>query len=291
MAFVYTEIARNKRKTWLLIAAFSGIVAGLAYVLTMDSGAPAPVALFAGLGAIIYSLIGYFFGAQVSLAAGGARPITKDQDPRLYRIVENISITAGIPCPKVHIIQDPGLNAFATGRDPEHSSVAVTSGLLKALDDKELEGVIAHEIGHIANYDIRIMMMVVMLVGLISIFADIVIRIGFNGRNRKSHPAVLIIGLIFVVLSPVIANLMQLALSRKRESLADATAVMLTRYPEGLASALEKIKDSSVQMKTANHGMAPLYISNPFRGKNLKSIFSTHPPIDERIKTVREMAV
>lgn len=287
MTFVYKEIDSNKRKSWLLILVFILIIAGLGAVVGID-GDPFAVAFIFAVGAILYSTFGYFVGPKLTLVMGSAKSITKEDDPRLYRTVENLAITAGVPMPKVHIIEDEGLNAFATGRKPETSSVAITRGLLNALDDNELQGVMAHEMAHVANYDIRLTMLVTMLVGLIAVLADVLVRVAFRGKGKK-HPALMIVGLLFIILSPLIANIVQFSLSRKRESLADATAVLFTRYPEGLASALEKISKSTTPMRTANHGMAHLYISNPFK-KKVNSMFSSHPPIDERIAKLRSMA-
>jgi len=221
-------------------------------------------------------------------------PIEKKDMPRLWRIVENLSITSGLPMPKVYIIPDPAPNAFATGRDPEHSSIAVTTGLLEKLNDNELSGVIAHEMSHIGNYDIRLTMMVVVLVGIIALISDLFIRIRFWGLgdddNNNNGPLILL-GLFAAILAPIVATLVQLAISRKREFLADSSGVLLTRYPEGLASALEKIAQYKQPMQRTSSATAHLFIANPFgrAGNYFSKIFSTHPPIEERIKILKDM--
>jgi len=250
------------------------------------------IAIFFSIGS---TFISYYTGDKVALKSAGAKAITKQDNPYVYRMVENLCITAGLPTPKVHIIDSPALNAFATGRDPEHASIALTTGIINALENEELEGVIAHELSHIQNYDIRVMTIVVVLVGTIAIMSDILLRIRFFGGGRrnsdnKTHPAILIIGLVLLLISPIVAEIIKLAISRKREYLADASGSLLTRYPEGLARALEKISQSSTPMKTASTATAHLFISNPFKKGLTKSLFSTHPPIEDRIKKLRGMA-
>ena len=226
----------------------------------------------------------------------GAQPITEADNTYLYHTVENLCITAGLPLPKIYIIPDGAINAFATGRDPQHASVAVTVGAINKLQNEELEGVIAHELSHVKNYDIRLMTIVIVLVGMITIFADIFLRGSFFGgrsRDNNGNPILLVIGLVLIVLSPVIAKLIQLAISRKREYLADASGALLTRYPEGLARALEKIEADPAVLASASSATAHLYIANPFKGtgKFFANAFSTHPPVEDRIKKLREMAV
>lgn len=251
--------------------------------------------------AVIFSLFmniaSYWYSDKITLALAGARPAKREEYPELFRLVENLSITAGLPMPSLHIIPDTAPNAFATGRDREHAAVAVTVGLLEMMNKNELEGVIAHELSHIGNRDILLQTIVVVLVGFISILADIFTRSMWFGGGRKSGRgrgqagAVLaIVGLIFVILSPIIAKLIQLAISRKREFLADASGALLTRYPEGLASALEKIASYSEPMKKASNATAHLYISNPFGSKaysGLSRLFMTHPPTEERVRALR----
>lgn len=247
---------------------------------------------------ITYSLISFYFSDKATLAVAGAKEVNKQQAPDIIRLIENLSITGGIPTPKVYIINDPSPNAFATGRDPEHASIAFTTGILKILNKQELEGVAAHELSHIKNYDIRLMTVVVILIGLIVLISELIFRIGFfrgSGRDKGGNAIaiLLIVGLILGILSPIIAQLIKLAVSRTREYLADQSGAMLTRYPEGLASALEKIRDNSQKMRRANHATAHLYISNPFgTNKNGKTgfmarLFMTHPPINDRIRKLR----
>ena len=249
--------------------------------------------------AFLLSLFSYFNGDKLALSLAGAHQIEKTDNPYVYNMVENLAITSGLPTPKVYLIPDSALNAFATGRDPRHSSLALTTGLVEALANEELEGVIAHELAHVKNYDIRLMMIAIVCVGAISIIADLATRqLFWGGRKSDSRnsaaPLLLIIGLIFIILSPIFARLMQLAVSRRREYLADASAALLTRYPEGLARALEKISQSQPMGKT-NQATAHLYIGDP-QGNEANSkkgrwlhLFSTHPPITERIARLRSM--
>lgn len=247
--------------------------------------------------AVIFSsvsaLAGYYKGDKVALMSSGAKEIAKEDNPYVYRMVENMAITAGLPTPRVYIIDSPAMNAFATGRDPEHASIAVTTGLIGSLENEELEGVIAHELSHIKNYDIRLMTIVVVLVGMISLIADMFWRTSLSGRrssNNKSGGLFLIIGLILLILSPIIAEIIKLAISRKREYLADASGALLTRYPEGLAKALEKISESNVPLKRASSATAHMFIANPFKKKSIMNMFSTHPPAQDRIAKLRSMA-
>jgi heat shock protein HtpX len=244
--------------------------------------------------AIIFSLImnvaSYWWSDKIILAMSGAKEALHDEYTDLYHIVENLSITAGLPMPKVYVINDISPNAFATGRNKDHAVVAVTTGLLKILNKTELEGVIAHELSHIGNKDILLSTVIVVLVGFVSILANIFMRGGMGGSrdNDRGGNIFAIVGIIFVVLSPIFAQLIQLAISRKREFLADASGVLLTRYPEGLAGALQKISSANIPMKTANNATAHLFIANPFggAGKKISSLFSTHPPVEERIKAL-----
>ena len=240
---------------------------------------------------VTQALIGYYSGDKIALAVSGAKEIHKKDNPRLWRIVENLSITAGLPMPKVYIIQDPAPNAFATGKDPKTSSLAVTSGLLDIMEDNELEGVVAHELSHIGNYDIRLMTLVVVLVGIIALVSDIFIRIrfwGFGDDNNNSNGPMILLGILAAIVAPIVATLVQLAISRKREFLADSTGSLLTRYPEGLASALEKIGKYTRPMQKTSSATSHLYIANPFGKESyISKIFSTHPPIAERIKMLR----
>ena len=252
--------------------------------------------------AIIFSLVmnfaSYWWSDKIVLTMAGARPANHDENMELYHLVENLSITAGLPMPKIYIIADSAPNAFATGRDKKHAVVAVTTGLLGMLNKNELEGVIAHELSHIGNRDILLQSAVVVLVGLIAILSDMFVRsrfvFGGGDNDNKANGVLAIVGVIFIVLSPIIATLIQLAISRQREFLADSSGALLTRYPEGLASALEKIGGYNQPMKKASNAMAHLYISNPFGAQKMKGIaklFMTHPPIQDRINKLHELSL
>jgi heat shock protein HtpX len=244
------------------------------------------------IGALVYVLISYYSSSKLAMAMNGAHQIEKRDNPRLWRIVENLSITNGMPMPKVYIIDDPAPNAFATGRNPEHSIVGATTGILDTLDDSELEGVMAHEMGHVKNYDIRVSMVAFALVAVISILADIMLRLAwFRGDDDDSSSSSLffIIGIVGAILAPLVATLIQLAISRRREYLADATGALTTRYPEGLASALAKIGKYNRPMKRQNPSTAHLFFSNPLKKGGITGLFSTHPPIEERIARLNEM--
>jgi heat shock protein HtpX len=294
---MYNQIESNKRKTWVLIAIFIALISAIGYFLGYISDYGGSLLFIAIPISIGMSLFGYFSGDKVALATSGAKEISETDNPYVYRMTENLCITAGMPIPKVHIIEDNAINAFATGRDPKHASIAVTTGAINKLENEELEGVIAHELSHVKNYDIRLMTVVIVLVGIIALISDIFLRMTLFGGNRNSdskggHPIFLIIGLVLIILSPIIAQLIKLAVSRKREYLADASGSLMTRYPDGLAGALEKIKNDSAHLKRANNATAHLYISSPFRGskKFLANAFSTHPPIEDRIAKLKSMA-
>jgi heat shock protein HtpX len=242
--------------------------------------------------------ISFFAGDKIALSATGAKPVAHDDNKYLYHLVENLCITSGTPMPKLYIIEDPAINAFATGRKPELASIAVTRGALQKLTNEELEGVLAHELSHVRNYDIRFMMLIAVLVGTIAIFSDTMMRTTFfrgrgnsdrdNGNNQLAA-IFMVIGIILAILSPIIAELIKLAISRQREYLADASGSLLTRYPEGLASALEKIGQENRPMQKASSATAHLFIASPFSGKKMAAMFSTHPPVEERIKRLRTM--
>lgn len=292
---MYNDIAHNKRRTWLLITAMSVIIVGLSALIGGLNGAdPGPSIIFGTIFASIYSLISYYASASVALTVSGAKRIEKAQAPDLYNLVENLCIANGQPMPAVYIIDDASPNAFATGRDPEHASVAFTTGILKLLTREELEGVVAHELSHVKNYDIRVMTIVVVLVGLISLIADIMIHMRFRGNEKNGAGlALVLIGIALAILSPVFAKIIQLAVSRSREYLADASGALLTRYPEGLARALEKIEGTAQPLQRSNHATAHLYISNPFGADGKRSffsnLFSTHPPVADRVMRLRNM--
>ncbi len=290
---MYSEIASNKRKTVFLLLGFFGVIGGLAFIYgaAYDDYAITTGAL---IGAGIYALISYFSASRLALAMNGAKEIEKKDDPRLWRTVENLAITNGMKMPKVYIIDDPALNAFATGRNPDHAIVAATSGLLHALNDKELEGVMAHELGHVKNYDIRVSMIAFALVAAISLLADILLRVSFYGRrfdddDNKGSAVMMVLSVVAMILAPLVAVMIQMAISRKREYLADATGALTTRYPEGLASALEKIRDNGATLKRQNASTAHFFIANPLKRKSFAAMFSTHPPVNERIAKLREM--
>jgi len=297
---MYSEIAKNKRNSYFLIGTFLIVIILLCWVFSLAYNNPA--ILYLGVGfSIIYSLISYFSASSMVLAISKAKPIAKSDNPTLYRIVENLSITAGLPMPKVYIIHDTAPNAFATGRDPKHAVVCVTSGLLELLDKSELEGVIAHELSHVGNYDVRFMTLVVVMVGILVLLSDWFIRFAWlsdNGDSRGGNMqgVMMIVAIVFAILAPIVGMLMQLAFSRKREYLADSSAALLTRYPDGLASALKKIDSDTRPLEAANRATANLYIINPLRsnvkgsGKSwFSGLFSTHPPTAERIKRLEEM--
>lgn len=290
---MYNQIDANKRKTGFLIAGFLAFIIGIGVVLNAGFGYGYEVVVIALVISLLMSFTSYFHADKIALKSTGAIPVKKEDNRYLYNMVENLCITAGMPMPKVHVINSPALNAFATGRDPEHASIAVTSGLMQALENEELEGVLAHELAHIKNYDIRVMTVVIVLVGAIALLADLFFRIRiFSGDDRKSAGGGVfaIIAIVLLILSPIISELIKLAVSRKREYLADASGALMTRYPEGLASALEKIAGSKTPLATANAATAHLFISEPKKGSKMKSLFSTHPPIEERIKKLRNMA-
>lgn len=285
---MYSAIAANKRKTILIMAIFIVIIGVLGWIASAVYGDPSMLYLALIVGGV-YSLIQYYMGAKMALAMNGATEITKQDNPRFYRTVENLTIAAGMPMPKVYIIEDPALNAFATGRDPDHAVVAATTGLLDTMTDTELEAVVAHELGHVRNYDIRLMMIVFGLVSAIGLLADIMLRMFWFRDNRNVNPVIMVIAIVAAILAPFIAMLVQLAVSRRREYLADSSGALLTRYPEGLATALEKIRDSGSTLQRQNTSTAHLFFANPLKGGFLSKLFSTHPPIEDRIAKLREM--
>lgn len=288
---MYKEIAANKRKTAFMMLLFVALVAGLGWLFGLYAGEPllTPYVL---VGAAVYALISYFAGSRMALAFNGAKEIKKRDNPRLWRIVENLAITNGMPMPRVYIIDDPAPNAMATGRDPRHASVAATTGILDMMTDTELEGVMAHELGHIKNYDIRVSMIAFALVAIISILADIMLRMTwFRSRDDDNGGGNLffVIGIAAAILTPLIATFIQLSISRRREYLADATGALTTRHPEGLATALEKIGKYGSNMKRQNASTAHLFFANPLRGKSISALFSTHPPVEDRVSKLRGM--
>lgn len=289
---MYSEIARNKRKSILMIALFIVIIAGLAdlFDYVYAGGSPA-ILIGVVIGSLIYTIIGYFSGMRLSLAVNGAKEIQKKDNPRLWRVVENLSITDGLPMPRVFIMDDPSPNAFATGRDPRHAAVCATSGLLEIMNDDELQGVFAHELGHVKNYDSRVSMIAFALMAAIALIADIFLRMSFfrGGERNEEDQIALIIGIIAAILAPLVAFLIQMAVSRQREYLADATGALTTRYPEGLASALRKIENTGSTLRHQNTATAHFFFANPLKAHTITNLFSTHPPIEERIKRLENM--
>ena len=277
------------------MSTFLVMVIAIAYGVAWYMGNP--IILYIGAALALFTSVGsYWFSDKIVLKMTGAKEVEKAQAPDLYNLVENLSITAGLPMPRVFIVEDPAPNAFATGRDPEHAVIAVTSGLLAILDRNELEGVLAHELAHVGNRDMLVMTVAVVLAGFVAIVADILTRsLLFGGGDRNRSPVFLILGIVGIILAPIAAKMIQLAVSRKREYLADATGALLTRYPEGLASALEKISQSHQPMKRASHATAHLFISDPFKAetsgirKKLAGLFQTHPPAQDRINKLRNM--
>ncbi len=287
---MYEQISSNKRRTWLLLLSFLVLLWALAYVISLATSQRG-VLFFIGLFSLVYAAISYFGGAKMALAVNRAKEIQKKDNPQLWRTVENLAITEGLPTPKIYIMDDPAPNAFATGRDPNHAAVAATTGLLNIMDDQELEGVMAHELGHVKNLDMRVNTIAFALVGIISMIADFFWRITlFGGDDRDNRNQLFYaLAIVAVILAPIAATLLQLAISRRREYLADATGALTTRYPEGLASALEKIEKVGSTTKVQNTATAHMFFANPLRGHTLFNLFSTHPPIEARIKALREM--
>lgn len=288
---MYSEIAGNKRKTFFIMVGFLIFVSGMLYLLGLYVGGESTNAIFIGglIGSLVYVLFTYYGGAKMALAMNGAKEIERRDNQRLWRTVENLAITNGMPMPKVYVIDDPGMNAFATGRDPKHASIAATTGILEALDDKELQGVMAHELGHVKNYDIRVSMVAFALTVVISLIADMIFRMTLFRDRENNNPYIMMAGLVAAIIAPIIATMIQLAISRQREFLADATGALTTRYPEGLASALEKISQNGSTLKRQNTSTAHLFFANPLRKGGVAGLFSTHPPIEERVARLRRM--
>lgn len=300
---LYTEKSRNIYKTWLLMAVFFGVVIGIGFVFAQIYGNPG-ILYIAVAFSIFMNILSYWFSPKIVLALHRAKPVDLKENPELYRVLENLTIAAGLPMPKFYIIEDPAPNAFATGRDLKHAVVAVTTGLMERLDRSELEGVLAHELSHIGNRDMLVSTVAVVLVGFIAILSDMFMRslwfggIGDDRDRGRAGGILIIVGIILSILAPVIASLIHLAISRRREFLADASGALLTRYPEGLANALRKISTYSRPMRTASNATAHLFLENPFgadrppagggdrRTPWLVRMFSTHPPVEERIKAL-----
>jgi len=296
MATLYTQQSNNVTKTWLLMTMFFALVIGIGWFFSAYYQNPSILVFFV-IFSIAMNIMSYWYSDKIVLTLAGAKQADRQQFFDLYTTVENLSITAGLPMPKVYVVDDSAPNAFATGRDKNHAVVAVTTGLLAILDKNELEGVIAHELAHIGNRDMLLSTVVVVLVGFISILADFFMRsmiLGGSHRDddNKGAGVLMIIGIVLSILAPIFAMLIQLAISRKREFLADASGALLTRYPEGLASALEKISQASIPMKKQSKAIAHLYIADPkgsSLGKKVRGLFATHPSAEDRIKILRTM--
>ncbi|MCX6740964.1 MAG: M48 family metallopeptidase [Candidatus Parcubacteria bacterium] len=302
MANLYTQISSNVRKTWLLMSVFLILIIGVGYWLSYVYDSP-DILIIAVIFSVGVSSMSYWYSDKIVLGLNKAQEIKKSDNPELYRLVENLCITAGLPTPKIYILNEDAPNAFATGRNPQHAMIAVTRGLLEKMNKTELEGVIAHELSHIGNRDMLLQTVVVILVGVLTMACNLFFRLSFYGGGRRSSSndreggqataIFFILGLIAVILAPILAKLLSLAISRKREFLADSSGAMLTRYPEGLASALEKIAADTTPLTVANPAMAHLYISSPFQNQQkiswLAKLFMTHPPIEERIRILKQM--
>jgi heat shock protein HtpX len=294
---VYDEIAGNRRKSILLVFLFILIIAGLGYIIGFYYGFPYGGLVFAAILSVIFFLINYYSGDSIILSMSHAREATREEFPFYLNTVEGLAIAAGVPTPKAYIIDEESINAFATGRDPKHASITVTTGALKKLNRQELEGVVAHEMSHIKNFDIRLMMLTAVLVGITALLSDFLLRsfiYGKGDRNKGGGLMLILIGvgILFAILSPIIAQLIKFAISRKREYLADANGALLTRYPKGLADALKKISmDNDKLVDSANKATAHLYIENPLRQHKsfMNNLFSTHPPIEDRIQRLSAM--
>ncbi len=298
MATLYTEKSKNVTKTFMLMSVFLVLVIGLGWVMSVYLGNPFILYIAAAF-AIIMNIGSYWFSDKLVLSMTGAHPVEMKDNPELYRIVENLAITAGLPMPKLYIVDDPAPNAFATGRNKEHAVVCVTTGLLSMLDKPELEGVIAHELSHIGNRDMLVMTVAVVLAGFVAILSDFFLRASlFGGRDRdsKAGAILIVVAIVGAILAPIAAQLIQLAISRRREFLADASGALLTRYPDGLASALEKISRAGIPMQRKSHATAHLFIADPYGGPQKRSIgqkigglFATHPPVEDRVAALRGM--
>lgn len=298
MPTLYNQADKNTRLTWIYISGFLVFVIGVGYVFAGAMGNSAIL-----YGCVIFSVVmsfgSYWWSDKIVLAMSGAKPVTHDSGREIYHIVENLCITAGLPAPKIYIIEDSAPNAFATGRDPEHAVICVTTGIIQKLEKAELEGVIAHELSHIGNRDILLSTVVVVLVGFITLLADWFRHWAFWGGKSRDNDSgggqlrmiLMIAAIVLSILAPIAAVLMQLAISRKREFLADADGALLTRYPDGLARALEKISADTEPLEAANRATAHLYIINPFKGKKVSRLFLTHPPIEERVAALRGMDI
>lgn len=301
MANLYQYQSSNIHKTWIMFIVFFVVVVGIGYVFAMAYGDPSFV-VFAAIFSIIYSFISYYSSAKIALSMARAQEIQKNDNPTLWNLVENLCITSGLPMPKLYITPEMQINAFATGRDKEHAAIAVTQGALQRLDKNELQGVLAHELSHVGNRDILVSTVAAILAGIISLIADIFLRSIFWGgmgggrrsNNNEAGEIFFIAAIVLSILAPIGTMLIQLAISRRREALADASGVLLTRYPEGLISALRKIEVDDIPMASAKDSTAHMWLDNPFKGKGSSwwhKMFMTHPPIEDRIKALEQISV
>ncbi len=290
---MYRAIGANKRNTWIIMVFFIILIGALGYAADLYLSGGTGFVFFAVLiGATIYVAIQYYASGSQALSMAGAQQIQKADNPRLYRIVENLAITTGMPMPKVYLVDDPAPNAFATGRDPEHAAVAATTGLLEIMTDSELEGVMAHEMAHVKNFDIRVTTIVFGLVVVVGIIADVLARMAFFGGMRRNsgggNPLIIVVGIAAMILAPLLAALIQAAVSRQREYLADATGALTTRHPEALASALEKLGEYGRPLKKQQASMAHLWMADPIKPGVIDRMFQTHPPIEDRVARLLE---
>ncbi len=295
MPSLYTQSDSNIRRTWFYLFFFALFVIGVGWIISYFLQSQVILWIAVGL-AIFLNFFSYWYSDKIVLAISKAKPVKKDEEPELYRMVENLAITAGLPMPALYVMEEMQPNAFATGRDPEHGVIVVTRGLMNRLEKIELEAVIAHELAHIGNRDILLSTIAVVLVGMVVIMTDFFFRLAFYGgggrdRDSGSRLPMIVIALLLAILAPLLAQMMKMAISRRREFLADSSGALMTRYPEGLASALEKIAADPNPMRKANDATAHLFIASPFRGKEknswLHKLFSTHPPIEERVAKLR----
>ncbi|GHU08721.1 protease HtpX [Alphaproteobacteria bacterium] len=287
---MYRAVAANKRNTVIIMLIFFVLIGGLSWVSAVYLDGGWSVAVLVVVIAAVYALVEYFAAGRIAMAVNGASEISRKDNPTLYNAVENLTITEGLPMPRVFIIDDPAPNAFATGRNPKHAMVAATTGLIEIMDRRELTAVMAHEMGHVKNYDILVATIVFGLVSVISLICDIVLRVTLFSDSRDKNPIILIVGLVAAILSPIVALLVQLAVSRQREYLADATSVLTTADTDGMIRALEKLKQYGRPMRRENTSTAHLFIANPLKEGFFSRVFSTHPPIDERIKRLQDNA-
>lgn len=285
---MYSAIAANKRNTVIIMAVFVGIIAAIGWAISVMYGYGTSTLPWIIGGALVYALIQYFAASRLAMSMSGAREIQKADNPRLWRIVENLAITEGMPMPRVFIIDDPAPNACATGRNPEHALVAATTGILDIMNDREMTAVMAHEMGHVKNYDIRVSMIAFGLASVIGVMSDIALRMMWFGGDRRDNesngnPVMLVLGIVVIILAPIVAAMIQMAISRQREYLADATSAMTTRDPEAMVAALQKLEQYSQPMQRQSASTSHLFISNPLKSGTISNLFSTHPPLEKRI--------